>query len=303
LAYAGKRLAMVLATAFIVLTLTFIGVHSLAGNPFSCLQNPAACLHEAHLYGLDQPLHVQYRTFLWNLLHFDLGYSYVNQGVQVTPLLIREAQTSLTLGLFALVVTIVVGLLIGVATAVRQNTWLDYILSSFVVFGFSVPNFVLATFLIVFATIFLPDWNGLIGWGLPEQVVIPAIALGLPNAALVARLTRASMLDVFSQDYVRTAWAKGLRPRVVIVRHVLRNSLIPVVTYGGPLVTSILTGSVVIEAIFGIPGLGKEFVNSLLTRDYNIVVGLYTFYAILIGLANFAVDLTYPLLDPTIEYA
>jgi oligopeptide transport system permease protein len=301
--YAGKRLLLVLGTAFIVSSVTFVLVHSLAGNPFTCEHNPAGCAHEAQVHGLNDPLLVQYRTFMWNLVHGDLGSSYVNQGVQVTPLLLKEAGNSLILGFFAIVVTIVVGLAIGIVAAMRQNTWVDYSLSSFVVFGYSVPSFVLATFLIILTAILLPNWAASIGWGAPEQIPIPAIALGLPYAAIVARLVRASMLDVIRQDYVRTAWAKGLSSRVVIVRHALRNALSPVVTIGGPLVTGIITGSVVIETIFGVPGLGKEFVLSILTRDYGIVVGLYTFYAILVGLANLGVDLIYPVLDPRIRYS
>ena len=302
LRYAVKRFGMVLGTAIVISSVTFLLIHALAGNPFSCQRNPAACLHEAKVYGLDQSLLVQYRTFVWNLVHLNLGYSYVNQGVKVTPLLVREAKNSLTLGLFALAVTIVVGLAVGITAAIRQNSWLDYALSSFVVFGYSLPSFVLATMLIIAMGVLLPNWTGLIGWGSPNQIPLPAIALGLPYAAVVARLTRASVLDVIHQDYVRTAWAKGLSSRVIVMRHILRNALIPVVTIGGPLVTGLITGSVVIEAIFGIPGLGKEFVDSILTRDYGIVVGLYTFYALLVGLANLAVDLIYPLLDPTIRY-
>ncbi len=301
--YAAKRLVLVLSTAFIVSSVTFLLVHSLAGNPFTCERNPAACHHQAVVYGVFDPLAIQYKNFLWNLVHGDLGYSYVNEGVQVTPLLLKEAGNSLILGLCAITVTIVVGLAIGVTAAIKQNSWIDYSLSSFVVFGYSVPGFVLAVFLIILTALLLPNWSNSIGWGAPEQVPIPAIALGLPYAAVVARLTRASMLDVIRQDYVRTAWAKGLSSRVVIIRHALRNALIPVITVGGPLVTAIITGSVVIESIFGIPGLGKEFVNSILTRDYGIVVGLYTFYAILVGLANLGVDLLYPVLDPRIRYA
>ncbi len=291
--YGAKRLLLVLGTAFIVSSVTFLLVHSLAGNPFTCEKNPAGCQHEAAAYGLNDNLFIQYKNFLWNLAHGDLGYSYVNQGVRVMPLLVREAGNSLILGLFAIMVTIVVGLIVGVTAAIKQNTWVDYSLSSFV----------LATFLVIIVAILLPNWANSIGWGAPEQIPLPAIALGLPYAAVVARLTRASMLDVIRQDYIRTAWAKGLSSRVVIVRHALRNALIPVITVGGPLVTAIITGSVVIETIFGIPGLGKEFVNSILNRDYGIVVGLYTFYAILVGLANLGVDLLYPVLDPRIRYA
>lgn len=303
LTYILKRLALVLGTAFFVSSVTFIAIHALPGSPFVTERNPASAIYNNHRYGLDQPLLVQYRTFAWNLFHGDLGYSYVNQGVQVTPLLLREAGNSLIVGLAAILVTIVVGLIVGITAAVRHNTWLDYLLSSFVVVGYSVPSFVLASLVLLLVTLLLPNWAGAIGWGSPIQVPLPAISLGLPYAAVVARLVRASMLDVIRQDYIRTAWAKGLRPRVVIIRHALRNALIPAITVGGPLVLAIITGSVVIESIFNVPGLGKEFVNSILDRDYGIVVGLYTVYAALVGLANLGVDLIYPVLDPRIRYS
>lgn len=301
--YAGKRFLLVLGTAFVVSSVSFLLIHSLAGTPFTCEKNPAGCAHENAVYGLNDPLLIQYRTFMWNLFHGDLGYSYVNQGTQVTPLLLREAGNSLILGLVAIAITIIVGLIVGISAAVKQNTWLDYLLSSFVVVGYSVPSFVLATFLLILTALVFPGWSNSIGWGAPEQIPVPAIALGLPYAAVVARLVRASMLDVIRQDYIRTAWAKGLSSRLVIMRHALRNALIPVITIGGPLVTAIITGSVVIETIFGIPGLGKEFVNSIFNRDYAIVVGLYTFYAVLVGIANLVVDVLYPVLDPRIRYA
>jgi ABC-type dipeptide/oligopeptide/nickel transport system permease component len=301
--YASKRIALVLGTTLVVASATFILIHSLAGDPFTRERNPTSGVYQAHLYGLDQPLITQYRTFVWNLLHGDLGYSYVNAGVRVTPLLLGEAKNSLILGFFAVVVTFAVGLVVGVSAAVRQNSWVDYTLSGFVVFGYSLPGFVLATFLLVLTATLLPNWSSSIGWGAPEQIPIPAIALGLPYAAVVARLVRVSMLDVIRQDYVRTAWAKGLSSRAIIARHALRNALIPVVTVGGPLITAIITGSVVIENIFGIPGLGKEFVDSIFNRDYGIVVGLYTFYAVLVGLANLGVDLLYSVLDPRIRFA
>ena len=306
--YLAKRLVLVVITAFVVSSATFLLIHSLAGDPFTTEKNPASALANRHAYGLDQSLFEQYKTFIWNLAHGDLGYSYVNQGAQVMPLLISELKVSALLGGCALLITVVVGLLIGIVAAVKQNGWLDYTLTSFVVVGYSVPSFVVATFLIILTANQFYTWTGgsfyeNLGWGAPEQIPIPAIALGLPYAAVVARLTRASMLEVIRQDYVRTAWAKGLSSRVVILRHALRNALIPVVTILGPLVTGIITGSVVIEQIFGIPGLGKEFVNSILNRDYGIVVGLYTFYAVLTALANLAVDMVYPILDPRIRYS
>jgi oligopeptide transport system permease protein len=228
-------------------------------------------------------------------------------GVQITPLLLRETSVSVTLGLAAVVVTVGVGMTLGTIAAIRQNTWVDYAASTAAVVGYSVPSFVWAYLLILLTVVPLYNLTGgtfyeNIGWGLPEQIPVPAFALGLPYAAIVARLTRASMLEVIRQDYVRTAWAKGLKARIVILRHALRNALIPVISILGPLVTGIITGSVIIENIFGIPGLGKEFVTSILNRDYNIVIGVFTFYAALVGLANLAVDLIYPVLDPRIRY-
>src|SRR5947209_95000 len=199
-------------------------------------------------------------------------------------------------------------LLLGVIAALRQNTWVDYVASSTAVIGYSIPSFVLAIFgLLIFGHYFFIWTQGTVfftpGFSSPlTQVEVPALALGLPYASYVARLTRASMLETIRTDYVRTAWAKGLRARVVVIRHALRNALIPVVTILGPLTTGIITGSVVIENIFGIPGLGKEFITSILARDYNIVIGVFTFYAALVGLANLTVDVIYPVLDPRIRY-
>jgi ABC-type dipeptide/oligopeptide/nickel transport system permease component len=179
------------------------------------------------------------------------------------------------------------------------------------VIGYSTPNFVVASLLILIFGSLLYNWSGgtfvyPIGWdgqyGLLAEIPLPAFALGMPYASIVARLTRASMLEVIRQDYVRTARAKGLLERVIIIRHALRNALIPVVTIIGPLSIGIITGGVVIENIFGIPGLGKEFVQSILDRDYNIVIGVFTVYALAIGLVNLLVDLTYTLIDPRIRY-
>jgi oligopeptide transport system permease protein len=309
LVYAVQRLVLITLTAFVVSSIVFIGVHQLPGNALASERriNPATEAALLHHYHLDVPWPQQYVIWIQGLAHGDLGESLVNMGTQITPLLLRESTVSLTLGLAAVVVTIVVGMSLGVLAAIRQNTWVDYVASTASVVGYSVPSFVWAFLLILLTVSGFYAWTGGqiyedIGWGKPEQIPVPAIALGLPYAAIVARLTRASMLEVIRQDYVRTAWAKGLSARVVILRHALRNALIPVATILGPLVTGIITGSVVIEFLFGIPGLGQEFVTSILSRDYNIVIGVFTFYAALIGLANLAVDLLYPVLDPRIRY-
>jgi oligopeptide transport system permease protein len=309
LVYAFQRLVLITFTAVIVSSIVFIGVHQLPGNAFASEHRATAGTEAAllHHYHLDLPWPQQYVLWLEGLAHGDLGESLVNLGTQITPLLLREVKVSLTLGLAAVLVTIGVGMSLGVLAAIRQNTWIDYTASTAAVIGYSVPSFVWAFLLILLTVSGFYAWTGGaiyedIGWGKIEQIPVPALALGLPYAAIVARLTRASMLEVIRQDYVRTAWAKGLTARVVILRHALRNALIPVATILGPLVTGIITGSVVIEYLFGIPGLGQEFVTSILSRDYNVVIGVFTFYAALIGLANLTVDLLYPVLDPRIRY-
>lgn len=307
--YVLQRLILISFTAVAVSSIVFIGIHQLPGTALMSERrlDPASELALMRHYHLDVPWPQQYALWLGGVIHGDLGESLVNRGTQITPLLLREAGNSATLGAAALLFTVGVGMTLGVFAAIRQNTSVDYAASTLAVIGYSVPNFVWATLLVLLTVTGLYHWTGGaiyedIGWGKLEQIPVPALALGLPYASIVTRLTRASMLETIRQDYVRTAWAKGLKARVVIIRHALRNALIPVITILGPLVTGIITGSVVIESIFGIPGLGKEFVASILARDYNIVIGVFTAYAILVGLANLAVDLIYPLLDPRIRY-
>ena len=309
LIYAAQRLVLITVTAVVVSSVVFIGIHQLPGNALASERrlNPATEQALLHHYNLDLPWPQQYLLWVNGLLHGNLGESLVNMGTQITPLLLREATVSITLGLAAVFITVGVGMTLGTIAAIRQNTWVDYAASTAAVVGYSVPSFVWAYLLILATVVPLYNLSGgtffeNIGWGKPEQIPVPALALGLPFAAIVARLTRASMLEVIRQDYIRTAWAKGLKARIVIMRHALRNALIPVISILGPLVTGIITGSVIIETIFGIPGLGKEFVTSILDRDYNIVIGVFTFYAALVGLANLIVDLIYPVLDPRIRY-
>ncbi|MDQ6720373.1 MAG: ABC transporter permease [Candidatus Dormibacteraeota bacterium] len=307
--YIGQRLMLIAVTTVLVSSIVFLLLHQIPGNAFlnEARTSPESVAASLHHYGLDLPLPQQYANWFTSVLHGDLGESLINRGVQITPLLVREASVSATVGFWALLVTIGLGLFLGIIAALRQNTWVDYIASSASVAGYSIPSFVLAIFgLLIFGHYFFV-WTGgtfyyIPGWGKLEQIPVPALALGLPYASYVARLTRASMLETIRTDYVRTAWAKGLKARVVVLRHALRNALIPVVTILGPLITGIITGSVVIENIFGIPGLGKEFITSILARDYNIVIGVFTFYAALVGLANLLVDVIYPILDPRIRY-
>jgi ABC-type dipeptide/oligopeptide/nickel transport system permease component len=307
--YIGQRLVLIAITTVMVSSIVFLLLHQIPGSAFlnETRTSPEALAANLHHYGLDLPLPQQYVNWFVNVLHGDLGESLKNRGVMITPLLLREASVSATVGFYALIVTIGLGLVLGIIAALRQNTWVDYFASSASVVGYSIPSFVIAIFGLLLAGHYFYIWTGgtfyyIPGWGKLEQVPVPALALGIPYASYVARLTRASMLETIRTDYVRTAWAKGLKARVVVLRHALRNALIPVVTILGPLITGIITGSVVIENIFGIPGLGKEFVTSILARDYNIVIGVFTFYAALVGLANLLVDVIYPVLDPRIRY-
>jgi oligopeptide transport system permease protein len=313
LIYISQRLVLIAFTVLAVSSIVFLGIHSLPGDAlFNEHLHGTQYALLLHHYGLDQPLWAQYRDFVIGAVtRGDLGESLVNRGVKITPLVLREMTVSAEVGAFALIFTIGLGMLLGVVAAVRQNTWVDYVLSTTSVIGYSMPSFVIATFLLLFFGLWLYNFtNGTfyfqIGWtgryGTIGEIWLPAFALGFPYASIVARLTRASMLEVIRQDYIRTARAKGLSEIVIMARHALRNALIPVITILGPLVIGILTGGVVIENIFGIPGLGKEFATSILNRDYFIVVGVFTVYAAMIGLANLIVDLTYVVIDPRIRY-
>jgi oligopeptide transport system permease protein len=311
LIYIGQRVVLIAFTVLAVSSIVFLAIHKLPGDAlFNEHLHGNQYQLLLHHYGLDQPLWVQYRDFIIGVVtRGDLGESLVNRGVKITPLVLRELGVSVEVGGFALVFTIGLGMLFGIVASVRQNTWVDYVLSTTSVIGYSMPNFVIASVLILIFGVWLDNttngeffyqlgfWKGDIG-----QLWLPAFALGFPYASIVARLTRASMLEVVRQDYIRTARAKGLRESVIIARHALRNALIPVITILGPLIIGIITGSVVIENLFGIPGLGKEFAQSILNHDYFIVIGVFTMYAAMVGLANLAVDLVYVVIDPRIRY-
>jgi oligopeptide transport system permease protein len=311
LIYIAQRIVLIGFTVLAVSSIVFLGIHRLPGDAlFNEKLRGQAYQVLLHHYGLDQPLYLQYWNFIVGVVtRGDLGESLVNRGTRITPLVLRETLVSAQVGGFALIFTIGLGLVLGMVAAVRQNTWLDYVLTTTSVIGYSMPNFVIAAFLILVFGIWLGNVTGgtffyqLGGWrGDVGQLWLPAFALGFPYASIVARLTRASMLEVIRQDYIRTARAKGLTESVIMIRHALRNALIPVITILGPLVIGIITGSVVIENFFGIPGLGKEFAQSILNRDYAIVIGVFTMYAALVGLANLLVDLAYVVIDPRIRY-
>jgi ABC-type dipeptide/oligopeptide/nickel transport system permease component len=313
LLYIGQRLVIIVFTVIVVSFGVFAVVHTLPGNAFvSDRVHGQALQILLHEYGLDQPIPVQYLNWLKGIVtQGSLGVSLYIRGLPITPLVLRELSVSAMLGACALIVTIGLGVTFGVLAAVKQNTWVDYVLTSIAVVGYSVPSFVVASVGILLfgqwlnnvthGALYYPEpWTGT--YGTLAELSLPALSLGFYTSGQITRITRAAMLDVIQQDYIRTARAKGLQNRIVVLRHALRNALVPVTSILGPTVISIITGSVVIENIFGIPGLGKEFVESIFQHDYNVTVGVFTIYAVLIGFANLAVDLVYTVIDPRIRY-
>lgn len=252
-------------------------------------------------YHLDEPLWQQYGRFLVDLAQGDLGPSFRYKGRTVNDIIKDTLPISAQLGVLSLALALFIGIPAGVLSALKQNSWLDYSSTFVAVLGLSIPNVVLGPLLIWIFALQL-GWLPAALWGSPERMILPTITLGTGLSAAIARLTRASLLQVIREDYIRTAQAKGLRERMVVVRHALRNSLIPVITILGPLFAAILTGTFVVEQIFGIPGLGKHFVNSVGNRDYPLVMGVTLTYAVALVIANLLVDIAYAWLDPRIRY-
>lgn len=285
-----------------IYTITFFLIHSTPGSPWSNQDKPLPKavvdrLNEA--YGLNDPLWKQYIDYLKNALQGDFGPSFTSRSRTVSDIISDTFPVSLQLGITAMVIAVVVGVTLGAFGAVNHNKAGDYISSFLAIIGISTPSYVVASLLVLF----LASWLGLVptnGWdGLfSTKIIIPALALSFYPAAILARYTRSSLLDVLTTDYVRTARAKGLKDRSVIVRHALRNALLPVVTVGGVVFADIITGSFFVETISGVPGLGRYFVTSISTRDYPVVLGTVLLFGFVITLMNLIVDLIYPLLDP-----
>jgi oligopeptide transport system permease protein len=267
LSYILRRLLWMIPVLFSIATITFFLMHRVPGGPFTTEKNRPPSVERAlqAKYGLDKPLLVQYRTYLWNLLHGDLGISTRQSDRPVTAILSRGLKVTAQLGALALLVSLVVGISLGTLAALNRNGPLDYASVFFATVGASMPNFVLAVFLIIIFAVKL-HWFDIIGWGEPRKMVLPVISLSALPAAYLARVTRASMLEVINQDYVRTARAKGLRESGIVVRHVIKNGMIPVLTLIGPLTAALITGSFITESIYSIPGIGRDFVRSVFDR-------------------------------------
>jgi oligopeptide transport system permease protein len=303
LRFALRRLLQTIPVMFCIVTATFFMVRFVPGGPFTAEKAiPPEILRnlEAH-YGLDQPLWRQYLTYLGNLAQGDLGPSFKYSNRTVNEIIADKLPVSLELGAWALLVALALGLPLGVAAAVRRNSALDYLCSSAGMVGICVPTFVLGPLLALLFGIHL-QWLNVSGWYGPSDRILPAVTLGFVYAAYVMRLTRGGMLEVLHQDYIRTARAKGASEMRVILKHALRGGLLPVVSFLGPAIAGILTGSFVIETIFQIPGIGREFVNSAFNRDYTLVLGTVILYAALIAVMNLVVDIVQVWLNPKLKF-
>ncbi|MEM9168049.1 MAG: ABC transporter permease subunit [Pseudomonadota bacterium] len=301
--YTLKRLLTIVPTLFVIITLTFFLMRVAPGGPFDEERPlaPAVLENIRASYGLDKPLVEQYWTYMGNLLRGDLGPSFVYRDKRVHEVLGEGLPISMTLGATALTIALILGVLLGTIAALNQNKRADYVIVTFATFGITIPNYVLAP---VLTLIFALSFNLLpaTGWGTPSQMVLPVLSLALPQVAIITRLMRGAMLEALKSDHVRTARAYGLPLTRVVGKHALRSAFIPVLTYIGPAAAALLTGSIVVEQIFNIPGIGRYFVTSALNRDYTMVMGTVVIVATFILVFNLIIDLLYSVLDPRVRY-
>lgn len=298
-----SRILQGVLTLFILVSITFFLVRAMPGNPYvSEKAMSEQAVQEMKAYtGLDQPLPVQYGRYLKNLfIKQDLGNLIKKDGVKVSEVIAQSFPVSLALGLCSIGIALMVGIPAGVIAAVRRNTWVDYSCLTAAMIGICLPSFVIGPLLAVGAGLRL-NWLNVAGWSSPTDWILPALTLGLINAAYLARLARGGMLDVLSQDYIRTAKAKGVPERQIVIRHALRGGLIPSVAFIGPAFAGMISGSFVIETIFQIPGMGQHFVNAANDREFFLIQGLVLFYGFLIVGANLLADLAQIALNPRLR--
>ncbi len=301
--YIIKRIFWLFIVLLVVSFITFSLMHLVPGGPWDKEKTLAPQVVDAlnKKYGLDKPFIVQFGDFLWNLLHGDLGVSYSFQDRNVTDIILQGLPKTATLGIIAFILAIVIGIPFGMAAALKQNSIIDYLSVIFSTIFASIPGFVLGILLIIIFSVEL-HWLPTGGWGSVQQIIMPAFALATLPAAFIARITRASTLEVMRQDYIRTVQAMGIKQRVILVRHILRNALIPVITMAGPELAFLISGSFIIENLFSIPGIGRMFVNGVFARDYGLIMGSVIFYGFVIAGINLVVDLLYAVIDPRIRY-
>ncbi len=305
--YILYRLLWLIPTLLAMAVVTFLVMHATPGSPLDPVAeganplSPEAQKNLAEAYGLDRPLYAQFGIFLARAVQGDFGQSFIYKTRTVAEIMVETFPVSFLLGSMALGIAVVGGVTLGVLAAVYQNHSWDYVSVSVAAVGVSIPNFVLGVFFIVLFSFVIPIFpTG--GWGSPREWVLPTITLALAPMGIIARFTRSSMIEVIRSDYVRTARAKGLAERPVILRHVLKNALIPVVTLLGPMFAAVGTGSFFVESIFRVPGMGRFFVLSMTGRDYPMIMAVVLIYGAFLALMNLVVDLLYGALDPRIRY-
>ncbi|MCO7174508.1 ABC transporter permease [Sporolactobacillus kofuensis] len=299
--YVLKRLGYMCVTFYVVITLTFLSMKLLPGTPFQNPKlSPVQINQLKHYYGLDQPVAVQYVKYLWNLLHGDMGGSFQFGNESVSTLLMAKFPVSMDLGLEAIILGTIFGILLGIIAGLHRGKVLDWGTMVFSVLGISIPSFIFAGVLQYFLGVYVQLFP-VAGWNGPSSHVLPVISLAVGVLAEVALFMRTEMVEVINQDYIVTAQAKGLSRAAIVYKHAIRNALIPVVTILGPLTAAIITGSLVIESIFGIPGIGSQYVSSITTNDYPMIMGTTELYAGLFILSIFVVDILYGIIDPRIR--
>jgi oligopeptide transport system permease protein len=302
--YIIGRLLWIIPVLFVVTIITFGLMHAVPGGPWAREKAlPAPTVARLNIkYGLDQPLPVQYVTWVTALVQGDLGPSFKFADRSVNDIVADGFWTTLQLGLMAFVLSVVVGIPLGIVSALGHNRWPDYLSTGISIIGVATPSFVLATLLILMFSVTL-RWFPTGGWKGPETWVLPTIALAGFPIAVIARYTRASMLEVTRKDYIRTAHSKGIGDNAVVSRHMIRNALIPVVTILGPTLAFLVTGSFIIETIFGIPGIGRYYVTSIAQKDYGVLMAMTILYATVVAVLNLVVDVLYSYIDPRIRYS
>ncbi|MGV3278916.1 ABC transporter permease [Rickettsiales bacterium LUAb2] len=302
LKYILEKILLFVITLWVVITVSFILMKVAPGNPFEGERalSPAMLQNIMHEYNLDKPILWQYSHYLLNVIHGDFGQSYKMRDFTVTQLITIAAPVSIEITLLSVIIALLIGIVAGSYAALKQNSSADHGIMSVSMIGIVLPNFALAPILTFIFGVYL----GILpvaGWDGIATKILPIIALALPRISYIARLTRGSMLEVLSSNYIRTAYAKGLATKTIIFRHALKPALMPVISYLGPTIATLMTGSVVIETIFDLPGLGRYIVQASLNRDYNVVLGITVFYAFLVLVLNFVSDILYVALDPRIK--
>ena len=300
--YLIRRLVFMVLSLWLIITITFFLMRIAPGNPFTSEKKIPPVI-EANLhahYGLDQPWYVQYGEYLLKVVQWDFGPSFKYKSQTVNELINDGFPVSFVLGVEAILISLAIGVILGVIAALRHNKWQDYFAMIVAVLGISVPSFIMAAFLQYIFAVKLGIFP-VARWGTFLHSVLPALALAASPTAFIARLTRSSMLEVLSNDYIKAARAKGISGFKITVKHTIRNAILPVVSYMGPLTAGIVTGSFVIEKLFGIPGLGSQFVKSINNRDYTVIMGVTVFYSVILLVSVLLVDILYGLIDPRMK--